>query len=225
MTVPATVSKIYYQFGPGDTDPSDYAHSLDPRLVGGGIHPAATLIELEGGGGGPGITPFITSGADWKYLADGSNQGTAWQAPGFNDAAWPSGPSPLGYGDGDEATVVGFIDTDPAAAGDQRNATTYFRRVVNIPDPTVFADFTLTTVYDDAIVVYVNGVDHHRVAARLRLPPRGQYLRRGNPPVRARQQRHQLRPHPDRQPARQQRPTHHPAPHTAHSRLAPSPVV
>ena len=158
MTVPATVSKIYYQFGPGDTDPSDYAHSLDPRLVGGGIHPAATLIELEGGGGGPGITPFITSGADWKYLADGSNQGTAWQAPGFNDAAWPSGPSPLGYGDGDEATVVGFIDTDPAAAGDQRNATTYFRRVVNIPDPTVFADFTLTTVYDDAIVVYVNGV-------------------------------------------------------------------
>lgn len=40
--------------------------------------------------------------------------------------------------------MVGCIDTDPAADGDQRNATTYLRRVVSIPDPTVFADFTLT---------------------------------------------------------------------------------
>ena len=157
MSVPPTVGKIYYRHGPGDTDPADYAHSLDPRLVGGGIHPQATLIELDAGGGGPVTTTFVNTGAVWKFLADGSNQGTVWQEPAFDDAAWPSGPSPLGYGDGDEATDVGFVDVDPAASGVQKNATTYFRHVVNIPDPAVFADFTLTTVYDDAIVVYVNG--------------------------------------------------------------------
>ena len=157
MTVPSTVSKIYYQYGSGDTDPTDYEHSLDPRLVGGAINPSATLIDLGGGGGGPVTTFYIATGAVWKYLGDGSNQGTAWQDVGFNDAAWPSGPSQLGYGDGDEVTVVPFVDVDAVTAGVQKNATTYFRRTVNISDPSVFANFTLNTVYDDSIVVYVNG--------------------------------------------------------------------
>jgi hypothetical protein len=156
MTVPSTVSKIYYQFGSGDADPADYAHSLDPRLVGGGIHPSSTLIDL-GGGGGPVTTFFVMTGAVWKYLADGSDQGTAWRAPGFNDAAWPSGPSQLGYADSDEATVVPFVDADPVTAGVQKNATTYFRRVVDIPNPATFADFTLNFTYDDGIVIYLNG--------------------------------------------------------------------
>lgn len=176
MTVPATVSKIYYQHGSGDADRSDYEHSLDPRLVGGGIHPEATLIELGdgGGGGGPVTTVFIGTGAVWKFLTDGSDQGTAWQEPGFNDAGWPSGPSELGYGDADEATDVGFVDIDPATSGTQKNATTYFRHLVTIPDPSVFADFTLTTVYDDGIVVYVNGtaVEMQNLAAD---PPHDQY--------------------------------------------------
>ncbi|HSR39084.1 MAG TPA: hypothetical protein VLL95_09225, partial [Phnomibacter sp.] len=42
----------------------------------------------------------------WKFLDNGSNQGTTWVQPGFADAAWSSGPGQLGYGDGDEATVV-----------------------------------------------------------------------------------------------------------------------
>ena len=157
MTVPSSVSKIYYQFGSGDADATDYEHSLDPRLVGGAVNPSATLIDLGGGGGGPVTTNFITTGAVWKYLGDGSNQGTAWRAVGFNDAAWLSGPSQLGYGDGDEATVTPFVDADAVTAGVQKNATTYFRRVVNIPDPAVFADFTLNYTYDDAIVIYLNG--------------------------------------------------------------------
>jgi len=49
---------------------------------------------------------FISSGASWKYLDNGSDQGTAWRARSFNDGAWASGPAQLGFGDGDEATVV-----------------------------------------------------------------------------------------------------------------------
>ncbi|MEN8680697.1 MAG: lamin tail domain-containing protein, partial [Akkermansiaceae bacterium] len=153
LRVPSTVTRIYYMFGEGDDDLTDFAHSLDPRLVGGGINPAATMITLGGGGGGgPVTTVFVDSGDDWKYLDDGSNQGTAWRAAGFNDGSWAAGPSQLGYGDGDEATEVSF-------GGDSNNkhATTYFRKTFTIADPSIFEDFTLNFTFDDGIVVYLNG--------------------------------------------------------------------
>ena len=71
---------------------------------------------------------LVARGSVWSYLADGSNQGTAWRGVGFADASWPSGISELGYGDGDEDTDVGFVDVNPGQAGDQKNATTYFRK-------------------------------------------------------------------------------------------------
>ena len=46
--MPESVSQIYYIYGEGDADLSDYGHSLDPRQVGGGISPAATLLTLFG---------------------------------------------------------------------------------------------------------------------------------------------------------------------------------
>src|SRR5688572_103609 len=51
-------------------------------------------------------TALIPAGAIWKYLDNGSNQATAWRGTSFSDAAWVSGSAELGYGDGDEATVV-----------------------------------------------------------------------------------------------------------------------
>ena len=75
----------------------------------------------------------------------------------FNDSAWPRGPSQLGYGDGDEETNIGFIDTDPNTNGDQKNATSYFRKAVTISDPAAFENFTLDITFDDTYAVYVNG--------------------------------------------------------------------
>ena len=42
---------------------------------------------------------FVPFGSVWKYLDDGSDQGTAWYATEFDDSAWASGPAPLGYSD------------------------------------------------------------------------------------------------------------------------------
>ncbi|MFT6380002.1 MAG: hypothetical protein ACJAXZ_001481 [Akkermansiaceae bacterium] len=158
LRVPSSVTKIYYLFGDGDNDLTDYEHALDPRLLGGSINPSASLITLGGGGGGgPSTTIFVDSGDIWNYLDDASNQGTNWRASAFNDTSWESGPSQLGYGDGDEATVVDFVDVDPGQGGDQKNATTYFRKTFTIADPTVFEDYTLNFTYDDSIVIYLNG--------------------------------------------------------------------
>ncbi|HTD67667.1 MAG TPA: Ig-like domain-containing protein, partial [Candidatus Limnocylindria bacterium] len=65
----------------------------------------------------------------WKYRDDGSDQGTAWRLPAFDDTAWASGPAELGYGDGDEATVVSF-GPDP----NNKFVTTYFRCAFMITD-------------------------------------------------------------------------------------------
>ena len=70
---------------------------------------------------------LIAKGSVWKYLDNGSNQGAGWRAVAFNDGGWASGPAQLGYGDGDEATIVSF-GPDSAA----KYVTTYFRQTFKI---------------------------------------------------------------------------------------------
>jgi hypothetical protein len=102
-------------------------------------------------------TTLLSAGTVWKYLDDGSNQGTAWQASGFNDSAWKSGQAELGYGDGDEATVVGF---GPNAGS--KYITTYFRQAFTVTNPGQYGGLTLHLLRDDGAVVYLNGVEVYR---------------------------------------------------------------
>ncbi len=103
-------------------------------------------------------TTIVPIGSVWKYLDNGTNQGTAWQAASFNDSTWSSGPAQLGYGDGDEQTVVGF-----GPDSSNKYITTYFRTSFFIPDPSVAADgLTLSLLRDDGAVVYLNGTEVFR---------------------------------------------------------------
>jgi hypothetical protein len=99
-------------------------------------------------------TILVPTGATWKYLADGSNQGSAWNATSFNDSTWPSGPAQLGYGDGDEVTTVPF-GPDP----NNKFITTYFRRAFSVTNASLFTGVTLRLMRDDGAVVYLNGVE------------------------------------------------------------------
>src|SRR5215211_6353257 len=98
-------------------------------------------------------TTLVPTAATWKYLDNGSDQGTAWRASSFNDTTWPSGPAQLGYGDGDEATTVGF---GPDA--NNKFITTYFRRTFTVTNAALFNGLTLRLMRDDGAVVYLNGV-------------------------------------------------------------------
>lgn len=105
------------------------------------------------------LVPF---GATWKYLDNGSNQGTVWANPGFNDLTWAAGPAQLGYGDGDEATVV--------ASGpvDNHYITTYYRHTFSVTAPLpAYTGLTLQLLKDDGARVYLNGSE----IVRSNLPP------------------------------------------------------
>jgi hypothetical protein len=104
-----------------------------------------------------GQTTLISYGSTWKYRDNGSNQGTAWRATGFNDASWASGPAQLGYGDGDEATVVSY-GPNP----NQKYITTYFRKAITVADPSAYSGLTLRIKRDDGAVVYINGTERYR---------------------------------------------------------------
>ncbi|MFN4234504.1 MAG: metallophosphoesterase [Bacteroidia bacterium] len=97
-------------------------------------------------------TTIIGAGASWKYLDNGSDQGTAWRQSNFNDASWASGNAELGYGDGDEATVVSY-----GGNSNNKHITTYFRKSFNVTNPAQFSSLTLELVRDDGAVVYING--------------------------------------------------------------------
>lgn len=103
----------------------------------------------------------VPSGSRWKYLDDGSNQGTAWAAPGFDDTAWKSGLAELGYGDTDEgrpeATQVSY-----GQSAAQKHITTYFRLPFTVTNALLFKDLTVSLLRDDGAAVYLNGAEVFR---------------------------------------------------------------
>ncbi len=93
------------------------------------------------------------AGAAWKFHDTGADLGTAWSGTNFNDSAWPSGPAQLGFGEGDEATLVNT---------NRLRITTYFRRAFTVADANELESLTLRLKRDDGSVVFLNGVEIFR---------------------------------------------------------------
>jgi tetratricopeptide (TPR) repeat protein len=107
-------------------------------------------------------TPSVLVAADavWRYHDTGVAPAAGWQMPGFDDSAWSSGPAQLGYGDGDEATVV---DSGPSGG---HHPTTWFRTGFTVADAGALIAAHVHLLVDDGAVVYVNGTE----IARWNLP-------------------------------------------------------
>jgi VCBS repeat-containing protein len=98
---------------------------------------------------------------DWRYLDNGSDQGTAWRNPGFVDSLWSIGKAELGYGDDadgrPERTGVLF-----GPDSGNKYATTYFRTTFQVTDKSALTNLGLLLMRDDAAVVYLNGSEIYR---------------------------------------------------------------
>ncbi|MCW5909515.1 MAG: CotH kinase family protein [Cyclobacteriaceae bacterium] len=103
------------------------------------------------------ISPLVSAGDTWKYFDAGVLPGVNWNAPVFNDNAWASGPAQLGYGEGDEQTVVGF---GPNA--NNKFITTYFRKSFTVSGASEIMALNASALFDDGIVVYLNGTEVYR---------------------------------------------------------------
>lgn len=92
----------------------------------------------------------VRSGDAWSYWSDGTTP-LGWNQTGFDDTAWSSGPSQLGWGGRGEVTTV------PSG-----QITQYFRRAISAPSDVQSSTVTLRFKRDDAVAVYVNGLEVHR---------------------------------------------------------------
>ncbi len=88
----------------------------------------------------------------WKYLANGTDQGTAWRNSSFNDSTWLSGVAQLGYGDGDEQTTLSY-----GANVNNKYITSYFRKTFVATNVNRIANMTLKVVVDDGANIFLNG--------------------------------------------------------------------
>ncbi|MBI2968574.1 MAG: CotH kinase family protein [Bacteroidetes bacterium] len=84
----------------------------------------------------------------WKYIVPSFQPDSTWALPGYNDAGWFTGTGGIGYGDGDDNTVI----SPPAWS-------IYMRRTFFISDTSKIFSAMLNVDFDDAFVIYLNGVE------------------------------------------------------------------
>ncbi len=93
-------------------------------------------------------TTLIPVSDTWKYYDAGNEPTGAWKSVGYNDSSWSIGSAELGYGDGDEDTVINSSIN-----------TAYFRNTFNVVNPTPYLNLDINLKRDDGAIVYLNGVE------------------------------------------------------------------
>jgi hypothetical protein len=113
----------------------------------------------------PNTDILLANGSAWKYLDDGTNQGAAWYAVGFNTTTWSNGIAEIGFGDTDsdrpETTVTRkFVPGSTTA----QITNYYFVTTFNVPNPSLYSvdGLTFNLLRDDGAVVYLNGTELYR---------------------------------------------------------------
>ena len=113
--------------------------------------------------------PLLDRASAWKYLDDGTDQGTAWKEKDFNDGEWKSGVAPLGYPASEDHGTFGNIATIIGYGSDSGNkhATSYFRTTFEVEDLSeISTSGVITAGIDDGAIIYLNGNE----IARFNLP-------------------------------------------------------
>ena len=97
------------------------------------------------------IQTLISTGAEWKYNDNGIELNGEWKSINYEDSYWNIGYAELGYGDGDETTIIDYGDDE-----DNKYITTYFRKLFFINSPDDFTSLLLKIKRDDGAVIYLN---------------------------------------------------------------------
>jgi hypothetical protein len=104
------------------------------------------------------MTPFILGGSVWKYSDQGSDLGTNWSQPNFDDSTWSQGAGRLGYNTIGITTTVGY-----GGNAASKYITTYFRQQFVVPAGVNYTNLNVRLNAGDGAVVWLNGQELFRV--------------------------------------------------------------
>lgn len=106
---------------------------------------------------GPAGTILIPrSTADWRYDAQRAEPLAGWKGLPYDDSAWKSATTEVGFGEGDEATTLTAAEV---GSGSSRTVTVYFRRAFQLADASAVTGLQIELNRDDGAVVYINGAE------------------------------------------------------------------
>ena len=83
----------------------------------------------------------------WKYFSGTTEPPSNWRTLAFNDALWSNGIGGIGFGDGDDSTIIPLV------------SSVYMRKAFTIADTSKIAIGALLIDFDDAFVAYLNDVE------------------------------------------------------------------
>ena len=134
----------------GLTAATTYTYKVVAANTGGTSPASATATAITAAAP---ITSYLKSGAIWRVNDSGANLGTTWRGTGFADSTWRSGGTQIGYGDGDETTLLKW-GTNAA-----NKYITYYARTTFDAGSTVgdVKSLNLRALVDDGAIVYLNG--------------------------------------------------------------------
>lgn len=108
------------------------------------------------------ISPMILLRSDqngWSYregTSEPSVPPSAWRRLGFKeDDSWKKGRAPIGYGDGDDRTILSMQN---------QYTSVYLRREFNVVNEKVPSALVIRVYVDDGAVVWINGKEVARVS-------------------------------------------------------------
>jgi K319-like protein len=131
-----------------------YAPAVFPTIIAVALLGAATL---------PAADVLIDSHETWRFFRGRDpapawyTPPSAWRQPNFEDSlasGWEEGPTGIGYGDGDDLTVLDDMQMTATQAGYR---AVFTRKTFQVPNPATIHDLTLVIDYDDAFIAYLNG--------------------------------------------------------------------
>lgn len=95
---------------------------------------------------------LISLEEDWKFHDLGADLGSSWFELDYDDSSWSEGPAELGFGDGDENTIVSYGNDE-----EDKHITTYFRKTFECFGPPESIKASIQLKRDDGAIVYLNG--------------------------------------------------------------------
>ena len=116
--------------------------------------PIDGIWAIGEGSGGNSEDVIISRGSTWRYLDNGTDQGTSWRESAFNDTDWSVGTAQLGYGGNGELTTVSY-----GPDSSNKYVTTYFRKTFTVDDISQYSNLRLSVVRDDGAVIHLNGTE------------------------------------------------------------------
>jgi hypothetical protein len=91
---------------------------------------------------------IIDIGQSWKYFIPSSEPSSLWKTYGFSETGWSTGASGIGFGDGDDNTVI--------ATG---KMSVFMRKKFTVTNLQDLKSLWLHIDYDDGFVAYLNGTE------------------------------------------------------------------